>query len=120
MHGGKRIAEGDAEGGDVLRRQRATGFDDALQGAAADEVAPEADAAVVAIDTVSGDDAGVANFCEGAGLGDDLGVLLLGIEVAGQQEFEGDFALEHRIPRAVDFAECALSDALEELERSPL
>ena len=86
---------------------------------AVDKVGPEADASIVAVAAIDGDDVGVLHARKGPGFTKGRLVLGFRIERAREQEFEGNLALEVGVPGAIDLAEAAGADAVEELEASP-
>ena len=67
-------------------------------------------------DLVDGDDAGVAELGGGAGLADEPLGLLLGGEVAGVGDLDGDEAIELGVAGAPDGAEGPGADLLDQLE----
>ena len=95
------------------------GVDPLLQRLAFEKLHPEADAAVVAVGSVDGDDIGVMYPREEAALSDHRPLERLGVGVLDVQELERDISRELRIPCAIHGAVAAPADELPKLQRSP-
>ena len=119
VDGGKGSADVDADERGFAVAEGALRGEEGGKGFALDEVGPKAYAVVVAIDAVDVHDVGMENRGHGAGFAEHGLVLFFAADGSGEKELEGYFALEVRIPRAVDFAEAAGADAGQEAERAP-
>ena len=86
---------------------------------AADEVADDVDAVAVAADFVDADDAGMAQLGGGAGLAEEL-FLLLGRHAAGARNLDGHRAVELFVAGLPHAAEAADAEPLDQLEAAQL
>ena len=86
---------------------------------AAHELHPEPDVVADLLGAVNRDDVAVANAGEQAAFGNDERGRARRRHCGGREKLERDFAIEARIPRAVDLAERALADPLDELKVTP-
>jgi hypothetical protein len=119
VDGGEGSGDLEADEGGFVIAEGSLGDEEGGEGFAVDEVGPEADAPVVALAAVDGDDVGVLDAGEGAGFVEGGLELGFGVDGAGEEELDGDLALEVGIPCAVDLAEAPGSDAGEQVEGAP-
>ena len=112
---GQRVAQRRANLGDLAGGQGPVGGDGLREGAPAQELHPEADLAVDAGRAVDADDVGVSKTGQQPALIHDFVGMRVGVRRATQQ-LEGDLAIELGVPRAIDVAEGAAGDVLEDLE----
>src|SRR4051794_24397661 len=93
-------------------------MDDLLQGSTGDEFHPDADAIVVPIGTIDGDDVGMTQLCQHPAFSDERRTQLAPF-LGPAEQFEGHFSIEARIPGSIDRAERTFADLLPNLERTP-
>ncbi len=108
-------ADVDADAGRLASAHRAAGGDGVGQRLAVDQLHPQAGLARVVLDAVDGDDVGVTHPGQGAGLAQRRG----GPVGERVQELDRDFAIELRVPGAVDVAGEARGERLEDQQRAP-
>ena len=84
-----------------------------------DELHPQADAIVDLLGAVDGHDVGVADAGQQAALFDDRAGPARGV-TGGRQELQRHFAVEPRVPRAIDLAEGAGAEALGDTKVAPV
>ena len=117
VHGGKRAAQIARQGSGLARAERAVRCSQRLERPAADELHPQADAAVADVGAMDGDHVRMADAGERARFVEQP-IRLSGRGVEAQ-ELERDFTIEVRIPGAKHVAECASGNPLLHFEVSP-
>ena len=108
-----------AEPRDFGRRERAAAVERLLERAALDELHPQTDAPVDGLCAVDGDDIWMADAREQPPFLDDGGTRAVIVEDVRAQQLQSDLAIQARIPGAMNVAERAVSDALEDLQMTP-
>ena len=116
VHGGKRAAQVEPEHHRFLSAERPLLFHDVFQRPSVDQLHPEADAVVEAIDAENRDDIGVANPGEQASL---LEGGIVANEGSVMQKLEREVSLEPGFPGPKDRAETAAADLLRGWSRGP-
>ena len=119
VHRAGRAADVDADHRRLARAHRALRRDQIRQRLPLDEIAPEAEAPVVAIHAVDRDDVRVAHARDRSRFTQQRSEFFVPIAVAWQEELQRDVALKRGIERAIHLAERAAADALQVLERPP-
>ena len=94
--------------------------EDLFEGVAANELHPQANLIGNLLGTVDGDHVRMPHAGEQAALVDDGGRPAIAGGGICRQEFQRDFAIEPRIPGAVNLSECAAADLLEESKVTPV
>jgi hypothetical protein len=118
VNGAERAAQFLADNGRFTGTHRALRREDCVQRAAADELHPQPDAAVMDVRPVHRDDMRVAHACEGPRFVEDP-PRRHRAAVRGLQELQRDLAIEPRIARPVHFAERAFADFFEQEQVPP-
>ena len=112
---GDGAADVDADAGGLARAHRAAGEHGLRQRLAVDQLHPQARLAAVVLGAVDGDDVRMADARQGAGLAQRRGGAVLELV----QELDRDFAIELRVPGAMDVAGEARGERLEDQQRAP-
>src|SRR5690606_19678635 len=86
---------------------------------AVDELHPDPDLVANLHRAMDRDDVGMADACEELPFAQDGGERVGTVVGAGLDDLERDFAREPRLPGAIDDAEAAAPDLLEDLQRPP-
>src|SRR5437764_322218 len=105
VDGVKGFAQGDTDACSVGVCKHASRGHKSSERLTADVIVPEADPAVAAVHSIDGDDVGVADACDGPGLGNEAGEFLFRIKASRQQQLERDLSFERWIPGAKHFSE---------------
>ena len=124
VHGRQGLAQIDADRRRLPRAERPLLLDDLMQGAAADELHPDADPAIPRLGSVHGNHVGMAHAREQPAFVDHArriaqrcrGIIRRG---SAAQKLQRDFAVQLRVPRAIDLAKGAASDRFEQPEMPP-
>ena len=119
MHRGHRLTELRADVHDFRGAERVPLLHQLLQRAPLDELHPQSDAAVDPIGAEDGDDIGVVDTREQAPFFDDGRYVGVTGGRADTEELERHFAIDPRVPGAIDFSERAAADALEHAQVAP-
>ena len=93
--------------------------EDLLEGVAANELHPQADLISNLLGAVDGDDVRMPHAGEQSAFVDDRGSRAIAGGGICRQELQRDFAIEPRIPGAVNLSERAPADLLEEPKMTP-
>ena len=119
VHGGERGAQIEADERRFARAERAARLHGLLERLAAHELHPQADATVVLLGAVDLHDVRVTHAREPPRLFEDAGVCASALIALVVQQLERDFAVERRVPRAIDLAGRPVADAIEERRGGP-
>ena len=118
MHRREGPAKWDADLSGVIRAESALRAYQLGERATVDEFGPDADAPTNAFGAVHRHDVGVPNTREKTPLVYDA-VATIRSGVGRAKQLERDFAVEPRVPRAIDVAKCPAAYAFEQAERAP-
>src|SRR5579859_1404811 len=119
VHGAQRVTESHSDFDSLLFGAGAFDLHQAGKRLSANEVAPEADSSLVAVNAIHRDGIRMTHARHCPGFGNNGGVFFLSVETTGQKELERNFALKSYVPGAIDFAETSGIKPLQKLELPP-
>ena len=121
VHRRYRVAEVDPQRNSLSRGEAFACSDDLLERAPGDQLHPQSDPVIDDVGAVNGDHVGVADASQEAALFDDGGAALdEGISRRNSSEqLERDFTIEPLVPRAIDLAEGAAAEPLDQPQMPP-
>ncbi len=115
----ERATEVDSDRDRFGRRERSALVQSHRERLAVNELGPDAALPVDSLGAVDGDHVGMPDAGEQAALLDRPARLIRGFVLAPMKQFQRDLAIEAGVPRTIDLAKSAGSDALEQRQRAP-
>ena len=120
VRGGERIAELHTDRNRFVDAEHTVARQALRERRTGDELHRETHLRADLLGIVDGDDAGMANPCEQAALAKNGRRTIRAGTGAGGNQLEGRLAVQPRIPRAIDLAERATADALDQPQPPPI